>query len=171
MGIHVVETFDAYVVGTSRGVGREMGGAPGAWELHRRVERSDLEAVAEVRRMLRDALPRWGAADLADTAELLTSELVTNALVHTDDDAWFFAAFSDRPVRRLRVEVRDDTPHRPQPRRPDDYAVSGRGLLLVQSLAQAWGVRPYGPGKAIWFELTGELTGDSARGNGSRPLA
>jgi anti-sigma regulatory factor (Ser/Thr protein kinase) len=161
MGIHLVETFDAYAVGTSRGVGREMGGAPGARELHRRVERADLKAVADVRRMLRDALPRWGAADLTDTAELLTSELVTNALVHTGEEAWFFAAFSDHPVRRLRVEVRDDAPHHPLPRTPDDYAVSGRGLLLVRSLAQAWGVRPHGPGKAIWFELTGE--------NGARP--
>ncbi|WP_308425158.1 ATP-binding protein [Wenjunlia tyrosinilytica] len=154
MGIHLVKMFDAYWTGTSRGVGREMD-APGVRRLHRYVQRADLKAVADVRRMLRDALLQWGAEELTETAELLTSELVTNALVHTDDDALFVAVLTgEGPARRLRVEVRDDTPHRAYLRHPDGFAVSGRGLLLVQSLADAWGTRAHGGGKAIWFELT-----------------
>jgi anti-sigma regulatory factor (Ser/Thr protein kinase) len=84
-------------------------------------------------------------------AELLTSELVTNALVHTDDDAILTATVGPRG---LRVEVRDFVARRPRLRAPDaDDGTHGRGLLLVQSLADAWGVRPHAEGKSVWFEL------------------
>jgi anti-sigma regulatory factor (Ser/Thr protein kinase) len=154
MGIHLVDVFDGFWAGTSRGARRGMGNAPGARELRRRVERSDLKAVSDVRRLLRDSLPGWGAPDFVDHAELLASELVTNALVHTHDGAWFFASYIWTPVRVLRVEVRDATAHPPEPRDPDRWAVSGRGLMLVRTLATDWGVRPHGTGKAIWFEIS-----------------
>ena len=56
--------------------------------------------------------------------------------------------------RGLRVEVRDDTPRKPRLRVPiADDGTNGRGLVLVQSLADAWGVLPHGVGKSVWFEL------------------
>jgi anti-sigma regulatory factor (Ser/Thr protein kinase) len=84
-------------------------------------------------------------------AELLTSELVTNALVHTDREAVLTATIWPRG---LRVEVRDFTGRRPRLCVPDaDDGTHGRGLMLVQSLADAWGVRAHGVGKSVWFEL------------------
>lgn len=121
------------------------------------MARGDFGAVRSVRGALREALAGWGAADLSDTAELLATELVANALVHGGEDAWFTASFTGEPEQTLRVEVRDCAPHRPLLRHPDRHAVSGRGLQLVGSLATAWGVRPHGPGKTVWFELARAL--------------
>ncbi|MGV9555704.1 ATP-binding protein [Streptomyces sp. NPDC003522] len=120
-------------------------------QLRRRLGRADLRAVPETRRALRELLRHWGRPGQSETAELLTSELVTNALVHTDRDAVFTATVGPGG---LRVEVRDFTAGRPRPRpRDPDEATHGRGLVLVQSLADAWGVRTYGIGKVVWFEL------------------
>jgi anti-sigma regulatory factor (Ser/Thr protein kinase) len=122
-----------------------------AQRLRRRLGRADLRAVPEVRRALRELLQDWGKPGRSEIAELLTSELVTNALVHTDDDAVLTAVVEDGG---LRVEVRDFLARRPEPHRPGaDEDTHGRGLVLVQSLADAWGVRPHGVGKSVWFEL------------------
>ncbi|WP_327352492.1 ATP-binding protein [Streptomyces sp. NBC_01304] len=119
------------------------------------LARADLRSVAEVRRALRELLRHWGKPGRSDVAELLTSEIVTNALVHTDHDAEVTATVGPH---RLRVEVRDSEAHRPRLRIPladDGTRTNGRGLLLVQSLADAWGVRANGRGKVVWFELDG----------------
>ncbi|GAA0369840.1 ATP-binding protein [Streptomyces blastmyceticus] len=147
--------------------------APSVPRFERRLGRRDLTAVGEVRAQLRALLAHWGAPGRADTAELLTSELVTNALVHTDGAAVVTAALTGdaeaRSKGRLRVEVRDFAVRHPALRVPgartdgeagdgrehdiEKTATSGRGLLLVHSLADSWGVRPHGVGKAVWFEL------------------
>ncbi|WP_257005007.1 ATP-binding protein [Streptomyces sp. Tue6028] len=122
-------------------------------QLRRRLGRADLRAVPEVRRALREWLRHWGKPGCSEIAELLTSELVTNALIHTDRDAVLTATVGPRG---LRVEVRDFVGRRPRLRLPDaDDGTHGRGLVLVQSLADAWGVRAHGVGKAVWFELDG----------------
>ncbi|MDG4535067.1 ATP-binding protein [Streptomyces sp. AV19] len=150
------------------------GGQEPCWE--RRLRRGDLAAVAETRAGLRRFLEHWGAPGRAETAELLTSELVTNALLHTDGGAVVSAVLTGGPAAlakgRLRVEVRDLCARRPALRAsaaaPDPgnpgggtadvsgTATSGRGLLLVDSLADCWGVRAHGVGKAVWFELDAE---------------
>ncbi|MFI7139083.1 ATP-binding protein [Streptomyces massasporeus] len=123
-------------------------------QLRRRLGRADLRAVPEARRALREMLGQWGKHGQSDVAELLTSELVTNAIVHTDHDAVLTATVGPHG---LRVEVRDFVARRPRLRVPvADEGTNGRGLLLVQSLADAWGVRPHGVGKAVWFELEAE---------------
>ena len=119
--------------------------------LGKRLRHDDYAAVADVRAALREP----GRADLA---ELLTSELVTNALVHTDRGAHVRATLGGGaagPVAgRLRVEVRDFVSRHPTLRgHPPEDSTSGRGLLLVHTLADAWGVRAHGVGKAVWFEL------------------
>nr|WP_162002562.1 ATP-binding protein [Streptomyces sp. CB01881] len=130
--------------------------APGC-ALHRRlhlaVDAADLVAVGAVRHRLRAALGDWGVPELADTAELLSSELVTNALLHTGQGAVFDAVLT--ADLRLRIEVRDGVGRLPGRRRDPDaeYATSGRGLVLVEALADAWGVQLRGDGKVTWFEL------------------
>ncbi|WFB06872.1 ATP-binding protein [Streptomyces sp. LX-29] len=152
--------------------------------LNRRLGHADLGGVADVRRELRDLLRHWGGPGRADVAELLLSELVTNALVHTDRGAVVKASFDGDPgegprgapgasahrgpperpavsAGRLRVEVRDFVPRRAALRaRSDGFAdatgTSGRGLLLVNTLADAWGVCAHGVGKSVWFELEDE---------------
>ncbi|MET9440407.1 ATP-binding protein [Streptomyces sp. NPDC006610] len=129
-------------------------------QLRHRLGRADLRAVPQARRALRELLRDWGEPESSRTAELLTSELVTNALVHTDGEAVLTVTVEPR---RLRVEVRDFVGRRPAVRVPnaDDgthtgpgtYSTNGRGLLLVQSLADAWGVLPHEVGKSVWFEL------------------
>ena len=132
-------------------------------QLRRRVPQADLARISEVRGELRDAVRRWGVGELADTVELLTSELVTNALVHTDRDALLTARLfrecpdegpdGPRGRARLRVEVDDESDLWPKRRTPGEQASSGRGLMLVEALADAWGVDPLGSGKRMWFEL------------------
>ncbi|MEU1807261.1 ATP-binding protein [Streptomyces sp. NPDC019937] len=126
--------------------------------LGKRLRHDDYEAVADVRAALRELLRHWGGPGRADLAELLTSELVTNALVHTDRGAHITATVGGGiagPVAgRLRVEVRDFVSRHPTLRgNPPEDSTSGRGLLLVHTLADAWGVRAHGVGKAVWFEL------------------
>ncbi|MHA6759135.1 SpoIIE family protein phosphatase [Streptacidiphilus sp. PAMC 29251] len=126
-------------------------------QLRRRIPQADLQQISEVRGELRDAVRRWGVGDLADTVELLTSEMVTNALVHTDRDALLTARLYQEggPAgpARLRVEVDDESDLWPKRRTPGEQASSGRGLMLVEALADAWGVDPRGSGKRMWFEL------------------
>ncbi|CAL9564421.1 hypothetical protein SUDANB58_04708 [Streptomyces sp. enrichment culture] len=135
---------------------QRTGGTRGAAnQLRRRLGRADLRAVPEARRALRELLRHWGRPGRSEIAELLTSELVTNALVHTDDDAVLTATVGPHG---LRVEVRDFVARRPrQPRVPaPGDATHGRGLVLLESLADAWGVRAHGVGKSVWFELDAE---------------
>ncbi|MFI8193593.1 ATP-binding protein [Streptomyces sp. NPDC085946] len=120
-------------------------------QLRRRLGRADLRAVPETRRALRELLRHWGKPGRSEIAELLTSELVTNALVHTDDDAVLTATVGPGG---LRVEVRDFVARRPRVcAQSADDGTHGRGMVLVQSLADAWGIRAHGVGKAVWFEL------------------
>ncbi len=142
-GAFSVETVEDKTAGAG-----EQARAP---QLRRRLGRADLRAVPEARRALRELLRHWGRPGRSEIAELLTSELVTNALVHTDHDAVLTATVGPRG---LRVEVRDFVARRPRLRVPNaDDGTHGRGLILVQSLADAWGVRAHGVGKAVWFEL------------------
>ncbi|KOV65966.1 hypothetical protein ADL00_18245 [Streptomyces sp. AS58] len=120
-------------------------------QLRRTLGRADLRAVPQARKELRELLRHWGEPGRSEIAELLTSELVTNAIVHTDDEAVLTAAVGPRG---LRVEVRDFVARRPRVRAPKaDDGTHGRGLVLVESLADAWGVRPHAVGKSVWFEL------------------
>ncbi|MFD5254934.1 ATP-binding protein [Streptomyces bobili] len=99
-----------------------------------------------------------GHHELTDAAGLLVSELVTNVGLHTRS----LAVRLETVVRldRVRVSVYDDEPARPAPPPAIDLgAENGRGLLLIEAMAQSWGVgsaHPHSPyGKHIWFELRG----------------
>lgn len=129
------------------------GEAVDALRITRSVRRADLKAVGEVRRALRELMRHRCRTDAAEVAELLITELVTNALVHTDRGAEVHASLA---ATRLRVEVRDYAARRPRPYVPTaDDGTHGRGLVLVQELADEWGVDALalGSGKVVWFEL------------------
>lgn len=108
--------------------------------------------MKDVRHGLRELLRQCGSQGDTDVAELLTSELVTNALIHTDRGAVVTAGVGPAG---LRVEVRDFVAGRPEPGRATDESTHGRGLVLVRALADAWGVRTHEVGKSVWFELAG----------------
>lgn len=107
-------------------------------------------SVGEARRLVRQSLASAGREDLVETAELLVSEVVTNALLHagTPVDLAVFVADDG-----LRVEIGDGSPH--FPRRPGYAATAGtgRGLMLLQQMVDEWGVVPNASGKTVWFQL------------------
>lgn len=108
-------------------------------------------SVAEARRIVRRALEECGRLDLAETAELLVSEVVTNALVHagTAVDLGVMATESG-----VRVEVRDGSPHLPTRRQYAVTAGTGRGLAMLEDFVDEWGVASEPAGKTVWFELS-----------------
>ncbi|MGP4010767.1 SpoIIE family protein phosphatase [Streptomyces sp. 4N124] len=118
------------------------------------VAQAEPERVATARQQLRELLHDWASPDQVDSAVLLLSEMLTNVLVHTDADALLLAQVTgEAGIRRLHVEVTDTSDDLPHKRRPGELASSGRGLMLIELLANAWGVDPRGEGKSIWFEL------------------
>ncbi|MFF7237560.1 SpoIIE family protein phosphatase [Streptomyces collinus] len=140
--------------GADRGWGDPADARPAVRRTALSVAQDEPERIAEARRHLRELLHDWGSADQVDSAVLLVSETVTNVLVHTDADALLLAEVTGEPGgRRLRLEVTDAGDDLPHKRRPGELASSGRGLVLIELLAHAWGVEPRGRGKSIWFEL------------------
>jgi CheY-like chemotaxis protein/anti-sigma regulatory factor (Ser/Thr protein kinase) len=111
---------------------------------------AELTSSSLARRRLRECLRSWGVPELVDEAQLLTTELVNNAVLHARSRV----RVSIRLLPgTLRVAVSDGgagTPHRPK---PDLEATSGRGLLLVDALSSAWGTAVNGIAKTLWFEL------------------
>ncbi len=80
------------------------------------------------------------------------------------------------PVRRVRLSVQDRSSVWPHRRSPGEAATSGRGLLMIEALADAWGVEPRGDGKAVWCEFgpaadARRETGDSGGGTGQLTLS
>lgn len=88
--------------------------------------------------------------DTVETAVLLVTELVSNAIEHGGGTAVLGA---DVDERRLRIDVADDDPQIPQVHRGEIDDERGRGLLLVDALSSRWGAAPKNPGKNVWFEL------------------
>ncbi|MGW0563532.1 ATP-binding protein [Streptomyces sp. NPDC003016] len=110
----------------------------------------DPRAVSVCRRTLRLVLTTHHLAHLADRAELLASELISNAIAHTDGPA-ALRLLHNRGV--LRLGAWDTDPGPPEPRRAADGDENGRGLDLVRSYADAWG----------WFPLTAAAFGSSGK--------
>ncbi|MFI5797020.1 SpoIIE family protein phosphatase [Streptomyces sp. NPDC051677] len=152
-------------------------GSPGAPVAARRpvrrsmltVAQAEPERIAVARQQLRELLHDWTREDQVDSAVLLVSETLTNVLVHTDADALLVAEVTGAPgERRLRIEVTDTSDDLPHKRRPGELASSGRGLILIELLADTWGVAPRGEGKSIWFEIYEPGgSGDSGRPGGA----
>ncbi|MET9422438.1 MULTISPECIES: SpoIIE family protein phosphatase [unclassified Streptomyces] len=113
-------------------------------------------SVATARAFVRDTLQGWGYSDVVDDAVVLTSELVTNAVVHAGTSADVLCLRSEDGVR---VEVADRYPEREVPIQGAGRAIAnldsenGRGLLLCAALASRWGVEYTPTHKTVWFQL------------------
>ena len=120
--------------------------------------RPDPAEVGRARRWARSRLAGSGiGADeaLAETLILLVSELVTNAVVHTGCPAVLRLSLPCTAAEQatVRLEVADASGRAPVPRCVDGEATGGRGLALVDGLADRWGWSAEGAGKRIWCEL------------------
>ncbi|WP_418959615.1 ATP-binding protein [Streptomyces tritici] len=116
-------------------------------------------AVPLARRLVRSALAESGAGACEDTAELLTAELVANAVEHTSGTGPI-ALVMELRESACHVEVHDARPAPPDEligqgpvEPPDPWQEHGRGLLLIRALSAACGHRPTERGKAVWFRL------------------
>ncbi|WP_244177102.1 ATP-binding protein [Streptomyces albus] len=108
------------------------------------------------RSTVRTVLAEHGLGDLADRAELLTSELATNAFRYSDGQTAVRLKWREG---MLRVSVWDTSPSRPAPVIAGPQSESGRGLLLLSLIADDWGIldlekgHPAVGGKVVWFTL------------------
>lgn len=126
----------------------------------------DPACVGVARRLLRRHLAQWEMTELADTAELLLSELATNALRHASgpEDRLVETRFERLPDASLRIEVHDADDTEPQCQEPSAESISGRGLLLVDALTGGrWGVSDReGVGKRVWAECGHESSAEAS---------
>ena len=114
---------------------------------------ADLRAIGDARSFALATLARWGLGPLSDTVTLLASEMVTNAMVHTEGPATLELR---RDGDTVRLRVSDADTHPPQLREgpePDLESDGGRGMVLVEALSSAWGVEPSGSGKTVWADV------------------
>ncbi|KMS71780.1 ATP-binding protein [Streptomyces viridochromogenes] len=115
-------------------------------------------AVPVARALVRTALAELEHAADSDTAELLTAELVANAVEHTAGNGPIELVVELLPSG-CQVEVHDPDPAppgnltHPTPGEPDPWQEHGRGLLLIRTLSSSCGHRPTDSGKAVWFRL------------------
>lgn len=111
------------------------------------------QAVGHARRFTRRTMRTWGVSgDALDTVLLVVSELVTNALVHTDGRVRLELTLVNH---RLRVAVADSSPRTPaRATRIGWEATGGRGILLVEAMSDAWGTLPVSGGKQVWSEIS-----------------
>jgi serine phosphatase RsbU (regulator of sigma subunit)/anti-sigma regulatory factor (Ser/Thr protein kinase) len=124
----------------------------GDWDLA-----AEPRSVARARELTREQLTAWQLDAVADTAELLVSELVTNALRHGEGDIRLRLLLD----RTLVCEVWDTGKVQPRRRRAHVTDEGGRGLQLVGLLSAGWGSRRTHRGKTVWFELN--LPGDDTK--------
>ncbi|MDQ1020402.1 hypothetical protein QFZ43_006951 [Streptomyces afghaniensis] len=162
-----------------------LGASPGASPVGAAAERRfrfELAAhpgsPAQARRLTRARLTGWSVCeDICDSAALVVTELVTNAIVHTASTRIVCELHDGGDL--VRIAVRDEgcapgQPHTAGRTRPEEE--HGRGLLLVDALCDAWGAHEHGPGLLVWAELprTADTPRDPAEprndlGWGARP--
>ncbi|MFP5371306.1 MAG: ATP-binding protein [Actinomycetes bacterium] len=112
----------------------------------------DLSANAQARALVESACGDWGVAGRFPDATLVTTELVTNAVMHAAGTSVFIVSL-DR--HGLHVAVRDGSPSGTRAiRTGTDLSGAGRGLHLVAELSRAWGVAPHADGKTVWAVIS-----------------
>jgi anti-sigma regulatory factor (Ser/Thr protein kinase) len=109
--------------------------------------------VGRARRFVAEQLAAIGIVDPTGDAELITSELVTNAVIHARTPITVRIVPNDEGAR---VEVVDGSELMPGPRTATVASRGGRGLTLVDHLARAWGVNRTTAGKTVWFVVRPE---------------
>jgi anti-sigma regulatory factor (Ser/Thr protein kinase) len=108
------------------------------------------ESAGLARRFVAAALAEWDVAEATETATLLVSELVTNAMLHARTELHLTLRLA---AGRLRLEVHDGSPRLPGRKRYSADSGTGRGLFLVEELSAAWGADHTAAGKRVWCEI------------------
>ena len=129
-----------------------LGEPAGPWRRLVMTLSAEDHSVRLARHAAHVVLSVWELAHMEETAVLIVSELVTNAVRHARETD---VVEVDLHVTRtcLRIEIQDSDRHWPQPRIPGGFEESGFGFVLVDALADKWGVRETTAGKAVWAEL------------------
>jgi anti-sigma regulatory factor (Ser/Thr protein kinase) len=117
----------------------------------------DARAPSQARQVLRRVACATHNVAVIDAAQLLVSELVTNALQHGRPPITLQVSCIEQ--QGLRVDVIDSNPDLPVMRDHDVDVAHGRGIALVDMLSDDWGVQPADPGKRVWFRLAAKLLG------------
>lgn len=126
---------------------------------HREFE-PNLESVADARRFVSSVIDPaiGGASDLVEVAELVTSELVTNAVLHARTRFDLCVDVVVDGDGGVVISVVDHSLDIPVLREPDLEAPGGRGIYLIDRLSAGWGVDPIDHGKRVWCRLVPEPT-------------
>jgi hypothetical protein len=102
------------------------------------------------RAFLRSTLETWKLDGFGEVTELLATELVANVVTHVGTTMTLRV---QRGPSTMRVELEDPSTEVPVVRHPGPADEHGRGVLLIDELADAWGVEPRADGKTVWFEI------------------
>jgi anti-sigma regulatory factor (Ser/Thr protein kinase) len=111
---------------------------------------STVSAPQMARAFLRSTLRTWQLDGFGEVTELLATELVANVVTHVGAPMTLRVR---RNASSVRVEIEDPSRQLPEVHHPDAADEHGRGVLLVDQLADHWGVERHDDGKTVWFEL------------------
>lgn len=117
------------------------------------------DSPGQARRFVQRQLSGWGLDGLVDDVCLVATELVTNAVLHARSDMEVVLEVGDR----VRLEVHDRSPRIPAVRTSSTLTATGRGLRLVDLLANHWGAEPTGAGKVVWCDFAVPTVADGDR--------
>ena len=106
--------------------------------------------VSEARRFVADRLSEWQVASAVDSAVLVVSELSTNAVIHAQTSFSVHVSWNGEVVL---VQVTDGSSLPPAINHIDNGAQGGRGLVVVDAVAEQWGSIPLAEGKTVWATL------------------
>jgi len=133
----------------------------GSYEIEHLDLLAEPQSARRGRAFVRAHAPDW-APDARMTLELLTSELVTNGILHARTQMSLGVAVSEHG--EVFVAVGDQNLAMPEQQPYSDSRATGRGLTLVEGLADEWGVRTHEDGKTMWFVLRGSAAAADGRG-------
>jgi anti-sigma regulatory factor (Ser/Thr protein kinase) len=111
---------------------------------------SSMNSPQLARAFLRSTLETWKLDGFGEVTELLVTELVANVVTHVGAPMTLRV---HRSPATMRVEIDDPSTQLPVVHHPDPSDEHGRGVLLVEQLANAWGVEGRSDGKTVWFEI------------------
>ncbi|QXE35103.1 ATP-binding protein [Streptomyces sp. GMY02] len=114
-------------------------------------------SARRARRLVRTALNTWGLSNLVDAGELIISELVANAVLHSGCST-MRVSISRNSDDHVRITVSDSSRATPVVRKPSSDAEAGRGMLLIEAHACRWDTDVYCWGKRVWAELLVEAS-------------
>ena len=123
----------------------------------------ELKSASDARHFAERTLAEWDMPEVLEATRLLVSELVVNAVIHARTESELVLRAEDG---HLHVEVVDHSSAQPVMQEYSPTAPSGRGLLILDELADEWGVERDGTSKTVWFDLV--LDGDTDGSGGGR---